>query len=110
MAKKPKCSTKKLWSSVNDALQVVNKFIRILLSGLSIPVEDRHIFWQLHANLNARGHRRLADILNDVYRDMTSDTNEVMLQKLQGLCVELDIANNRPKAKLVLKAGITKAL
>ena len=110
MAKKPKCSTKKRWSSVNDALQVVNKFIRILLSGESIPVEDRHIFWQVHENLNDRGHSRLADILNDVYRDMTSDTNEVMLQKLQGLCVELDIANNRRKAKLVLKAGITKAL
>lgn len=96
-------------SSIEDAFTYVKACERILQSGRPLSKRRQHIFWQLHANLNDRGHRRLADILNDVYRDMTSDTKEVVLQKLQGLCVELDIANNHRKAKIVLKAGIAKA-
>ena len=108
MTKKPRRSTKKKWSSVKDAFQFVKNLIHILSSGQSLPVEDRHDLWQLHANLNARGHSRLAGLLNDVYRDMSSDSNGVILQKLRVLCVELDIANNHRKPRLVLKAGIAK--
>jgi hypothetical protein len=98
------------WSSIKGAHDHVNKCIKRLQNGKSLSETMIDRFWALHAALMDRKHRRIAALLDDTYRDMEYDTNNVILEKLYDLYAELNLANIHRKEKLALRrAGIAKA-